>query len=70
MQIKSLVTIVSGLETVTSRRMVVKKSWSVQEKAERRRLAVDSQLRLASLIELIDAKNRRANNLHQLSAGY
>ena len=68
MQIKSLVSTVSGLETVKSRRMAIKRSWSVQEKEERRRLANDSQLRLASLIELIDAKGRRAKNLEQLAA--
>jgi len=68
MQIKSLVSIVSGLETAKSRRMALKKSWSAQDKEERRRLAVNAQLQLASLMGLLDANGRRAKDLEQLAA--
>jgi len=68
MQIKSLVSIVSKLETVKSRRLAVKKSWSDQEKDERRRLAVASQLRLASLIAKIGTKVIPAEDLEELAA--
>ena len=55
MEIKSLISIVAGLESVKSRRLTIKKSWSEQEKEVRRRNAMEAQLRLASLLELLVA---------------
>ncbi len=55
MEIKSLISIVAGLESVKSRRLAIKKSWSEQEKEVRRRDAMEAQLRLASLLELLKA---------------
>ena len=68
MQIESLVSIVNDLETVKSRRLAIKKLWSNQEKDERRRMAMEAQLRLASLIVLLDAKGIRPKELKQLAA--
>jgi len=67
MQINSIISIVAGSETAKDRRIAVKKSWSKQEKEERRKVAIDSQLRLASLIAFLDTDGSRAKDLKQLS---
>jgi hypothetical protein len=52
MKIKLLLPLVNKEEGVQQRRLAIQKSWSIPEIEERRRVAIESQSRLASLIAL------------------
>lgn len=68
MEIKSLISIVAGSETAKGRRLAIRKSWSEQEKEGRRQIATDYQLRLASLLELLDVQEDGATESKQWAA--
>lgn len=68
MEIKSPISILTGSDSAKSRRLAIRKSWSEQEKEVRRQNAMDSQLRLATLIALLEAMEDRATNSKQWAA--
>lgn len=68
MKIESLVSIVAASKTKKERRLAIKNSWSEVEKQERRQIAIESQLRLARLISLLDKQDNRIDELTQLAA--
>ncbi len=68
MEIKSLVSIVAGSDSAKSKRLAIRKSWSEQEKEVRRQMAMDSELRLASLLALLEAKEDSARESKQWAA--
>lgn len=52
MEITSVISIVAKSENAKDRRLAIKNSWSNEERNERRRTAIESQLRLVSLISM------------------
>ncbi len=68
MKIKSLASFASGSENTRDRYLAVRKSWSNEEREFRRKVALESQLRLASLIELDERKSIRVNDFLLLAA--
>ncbi len=68
MKIKSLVSMVARAENAKDRRLAIRKSWSVAEREERRQVAIESQLLLASLIQLDKVKPNRSQEVYELVA--
>ena len=68
MRIEMLLSVVARAESAKDRKTAIRKSWTNQEMEERRQIANDSQLRLASLMEMGDRKSRRIASLLKLVA--
>ena len=68
MRIEMLLSVVARAENVNDRKTAIRKSWTKQEMEERRQIANDSQLRLASLMEIGDRKSRRIAYILELVA--
>lgn len=68
MKIKSLVSIVARSENAKDRRLVIRNSWSDEEEAKRRRMAIESQLRLVALISIGQHKTTRVRRLLEMAS--
>ena len=66
--LKSIVSIVGRSESAKDRRSAINGSWSDQELAERRRLAVQMQVGLAALIPIDQQKNPRLKRTFELAS--
>lgn len=52
MEITSVISIVAKSENAKDRRLAIMNSWSKEERNERRRTAIEAQLRLEALISM------------------
>ncbi len=52
MEITSVISIVAKSENAKDRRLAIQRSWSIEERNDRRRNAIDSQLRLVALLSM------------------
>ncbi len=52
MEITSVISIVAKSENAKDRRLAIQKSWSIEERNNRRRTAIDSQLRLGAILSM------------------
>ncbi len=68
MRISSYKTIATESENAKRRQLSIQKSWSKSEREERRRLAIESQLRLVSLLTMEGRKPGRINVVTELVA--
>lgn len=68
MKIKSLVSIVSGIENARDRQLAIRQSWSALEIAERRRIAIDAQNRLDLLLSIEPRNPNRFNDVLELAS--
>ena len=68
MRIEMLLSVVARAESAKDRKTAIRKSWTNQEMEERRQIANDSQLRLASLMGMGDRKSRRIASILELAA--
>lgn len=68
MKIKSLVSIVARAESAKDRQAAIRKSWSTSESEDRRQVAIDAQVLLASLITEGQARSQHIQQALELIA--
>ncbi len=68
MELNSILSIVAGTKNAKDRRIVIMNSWSDEEKEERRKTAVEMQVRLTSLISMAKHKTNRVGRVLELAS--
>ena len=70
MKIKLGEAAVPSSRELRDRRLAIQRSWSKREKVERHRIALDSQARLDSLIDVGQMKARQSKDLFELCVSH
>lgn len=68
MELNSIVSIVATTKNAKDRRIAVRNSWSDEEKEERRRTAIEMQVRLAALISMLQQKTIRVGRALEMAS--
>ena len=68
MELNSILSIVAGTENARDRRFVIMNSWSDEEKEERRKTAIEMQVRLTALISMAQQKTDRIGRVLELAS--
>ncbi len=68
MELNSILSIVAGTKNARDRRFVIMNSWSDEEKEERRKTAIEMQVRLTALISMAQLKTDRIGRVLELAS--
>ncbi len=68
MELNSILSIVAGTKNARDRRFVIMNTWSDEEKEERRKIAIEMQLRLTALISMVPQKNMRVRRSLEMAS--
>ena len=68
MQLNSIVSILATTKDAKDQRFAIKNSWTDEEKEERRRTAVEMQVRLAALISMAQRKTNRVGRVLEMAS--
>ena len=68
MEITSVITIVAKAENAKDRRLAIRRSWSIEERNDRLRNAIDSQLRLNEIISMGQKKTAWSQKALELAS--
>ena len=70
MELNSIISIVARTKHAKDCRFAIKNSWSDGEKQERRKKAIEMQVRLASLISMEQRKTIRVGRVLELASSF
>ncbi len=68
MELNSIVSIVARTQNANDRRFAIKNAWTKEEIEERRKAAIEMQLRLAGLISMVQQKTIHVRRVLEMAS--
>ena len=68
MELNSIISIVARTQNANDRRFAIKNAWTKEEIEERRKAAIEMQLRLAALISMVQQKTIHVRRVLEMAS--